>query len=183
MRTRKKASNSLFKLLNRQKEPQRIWVRTHAFIVGKKCAHKVIILCSPSNDRITAHYLLGAFTCNFFTFSSSLFTLSMKTMARFFSICTLLSVTSTATAFCPQSHTSRATTLFAIPHDPRVSRSMNAMDQNRAAPNWTVGDGYGAPPPSTPAAPAVVDPPKRENLWTNYQDKPRGERKGLSRFL
>lgn len=64
---------------------------------------------------------------------------------------------------------------------------MNAMDNNRGAPSWTQAD-Y-APAPTRYSAPAssggspVFDPPKRDNLWTNFQDKPRGERKGLSRFL
>ena len=91
---------------------------------------------------------------------------------------------------------------------PRKTRSMNAMDRDRSTPKWTVADDFDAPVLANPqygtaelsSAPIVddecymgkdgdfgacadFDPPKRENLWTNYQDKPRGERKGLSRFL
>lgn len=62
---------------------------------------------------------------------------------------------------------------------------MNAMDNNRGAPAWTQADApapqYSEPAPS--AVGSVADPPKRENLWTNYQDKPRGERTGLSKLL
>ena len=91
---------------------------------------------------------------------------------------------------------------------PRVTRSMNAMDQLRNTPGWTVADDFDAPVLANPQygttaldhEPIVddecymgkegdatdcvdFDPPKRENEWTNYADKPRGERKGLSKLL
>jgi hypothetical protein len=125
-------------------------------------------------------------------------------MTRFIGICTLLAITNTA-AFSPAPQTPHTTALFATA---RKTRSMNAMDSDRAIPKWAVGDDFDAPVLANPqygtavlsSAPIVddecymgkdgdfgacadFDPPKRENLWTNYQDKPRGERKGLSRFL
>jgi hypothetical protein len=67
-----------------------------------------------------------------------------------------------------------------------MSRSMNAMDNNRNPPAWTSADApaprFSAPVSGNTANP-VFDPPKRDNLWTNFQDKPRGQRTGLSRFL
>jgi hypothetical protein len=109
------------------------------------------------------------------------------TMNRLVVISTLIA---TATAFTGPSASvqSSSTRLQAQPLDPRQSRSMNAMDNNRGAPSWTQADaspasGYSAPASSGGGDSAVFDPPKRDNLWTNFQDKPRGERKGLSRFL
>lgn len=92
---------------------------------------------------------------------------------------------------------------------PRTTRSMNSMDQPRKAPKWAFGDDFDAPVLANPQSGTAVmtseplvddecymgkdgsatdcvdfDPPaKRENLWTNYMDKPRGERKGLSKLL
>ncbi|KAL7518924.1 hypothetical protein ACHAWX_003732 [Stephanocyclus meneghinianus] len=91
---------------------------------------------------------------------------------------------------------------------PRRTRSMNAMDRVRSPPKWAFGDDFDAPVLSSPQSGTAVmaeapvvddecymgkdgsaadcvdfDPPKRANLWTNYQDKPRGPPKGLTKLL
>lgn len=91
---------------------------------------------------------------------------------------------------------------------PRRTRSMNSMDKTRKPPKWAFGDDFDAPVPANPQYGTAVltsepvvddecymgkdmsaggcvdfDPPKRENLWTNYMDKPRGEKKGLSKLI
>ncbi|KAL3784487.1 hypothetical protein HJC23_013630 [Cyclotella cryptica] len=91
---------------------------------------------------------------------------------------------------------------------PRRTRSMNAMDRVRAPPKWAFGDDFDAPVLASPQSGTTVmteapvlddecymgkdgsagecvdfDPPKRANLWTNSQDKPRGPPKGLTKLL
>ena len=97
-------------------------------------------------------------------------------MARFLTALALLSAAPSAVAFCPAAPAQRSAALRA-----ERPRSANGMDQDRAVPSWT------APASSAPPAdpqPPVVDPPKRENGWTNAADKPRSyPRTGLSKLL
>ena len=134
-------------------------------------------------------------------------------MTRFSTALSLLSIASTATAFNPTGPSflgiapglgaKSATPLFAV-----RTRSANAQDRPRSAPKWTYADDFDAPVLADPQSGTAVldgqplvddecymgkdgdaedcvdfDPPKRENLWTNAADKPRGPRKGLSKLL
>ncbi|KAL7539132.1 hypothetical protein ACHAWF_007437 [Thalassiosira exigua] len=109
----------------------------------------------------------------------------MITMTRFSTALALLYITPFAAAFSPTGPILGAapTNLFA-----ERPRSANGQDPPRPVPAWTAADPAAAAPPSETAAAygasyAIVDPPKRENSWTNAADKPRGPREGLSKLL